>query len=58
MMLRGEIEADVAYKTCDCYKNVLSYYGRVVKALDLRSNGQKSSWVRTPVVAQYFLPEM
>ena len=28
-----------------------SYYGRVVKALDLRSNGQVSSWVRTPVVA-------
>ena len=31
-----------------------SYYGRVVKALDLRSNGQVSSWVRTPVVA-FFL---
>ena len=31
-----------------------SYYGRVVKALDLRSNGQMSSWVRTPVVA-FFL---
>ena len=27
-----------------------SYYGRVVKAMDLRSNGQVSSWVRTPVV--------
>ena len=31
-----------------------SYHGRVVKALDLRSNGQVSSWVRTPVVA-FFL---
>ena len=31
-----------------------SYYGRVVKALDLRSNGQVSSWSRTPVVA-FFL---
>ena len=31
-----------------------SYYGRLVKALDLRSNGQVSSWVRTPVVA-FFL---
>ena len=31
-----------------------SYYGRVVKALDLRSNGQESSWLRTPVVA-FFL---
>ena len=31
-----------------------SYYGRVVKALDLRSNGQVSSWVRAPVVA-FFL---
>ena len=31
-----------------------SYYGRVVKVLDLRSNGQVSSWVRTPVVA-FFL---
>ena len=28
-----------------------SYYGRLVKALDLRSNWQVSSWVRTPVVA-------
>ena len=31
-----------------------SYYGRVVKALDLRSIGQESSWLRTPVVA-FFL---
>ena len=31
-----------------------SYYGRVVKALDLKSNGKESSWVRTPVVA-FFL---
>ena len=31
-----------------------SYYGRVVKVLDLRTNGQVSSWVRTPVVA-FFL---
>ena len=31
-----------------------SYYGRVVKAVDLRSNGQVFSWVRTPVVA-FFL---
>ena len=31
-----------------------SYYGRVVKAMDLRSNGQVFSWVRTPVVA-FFL---
>ena len=31
-----------------------SYYGRVVKVLDLRSNGQVSSWVRTRVVA-FFL---
>ena len=30
-----------------------SYYDRVVKALDLRSNGQVSSWVRTPVVALF-----
>ena len=30
-----------------------SYYGRVVKALLLRSNGQVSSWVRTPVVAVF-----
>ena len=28
-----------------------SNHGRVVKALDLRSNGLVSSWVRTPVVA-------
>ena len=31
-----------------------SYYGRVVMALDLRYNGQVSSWFRTPVVA-FFL---
>ena len=31
-----------------------SYYGRVVQALDLRSNGQVSSWVQTPVVATFF----
>ena len=31
-----------------------SYYGRVVKVLDLRSNGQVSSWVRTRVVT-FFL---
>ena len=31
-----------------------SYHGLVVKALDLRSNGQVSSWVRTPVIA-FFL---
>ena len=31
-----------------------SYYGRMVKALDLRSNGQVSSWVRNQVVA-FFL---
>ena len=27
------------------------YYGQVVKALDLRFNGQQSSWLRTPVLA-------
>ena len=26
--------------------------GRVVKALDLNSNGQMSAWVRTPLLAQ------
>ena len=26
--------------------------GRVVKALDLRSNGQMSSWVRTPLLVE------
>ena len=31
-----------------------SYYGRMVRALDLRSNGLVSSWVRTPVEA-FFL---
>ena len=31
-----------------------SYYGRMVRALDLRSNGLVSSWVRTPMVA-FFL---
>ena len=35
-----------------------SYYGRVVKALDLRSNGQVSSWVRTPVVALFLKTTM
>ena len=35
-----------------------SYYGRVVKALDLRSNGQVSSWVRTPVVALFLKTAM
>ena len=29
------------------------YYGRMVRALDLRSNGLVSSWVRTPVVAVF-----
>ena len=29
--------------------------GRVVKALDLSSNGQMSAWVRTPLVLLVFL---
>lgn len=32
--------------------------GRVVKALDLRSNGRMSAWVRTPLlVSDVFFPE-
>ena len=33
-------------------RRVFKYHqdGRVVKALDLRSNGQKPSWVRTPLL--------
>ena len=29
--------------------------GRVVKALDLSSNGRMSAWVRTPLVLVFFL---
>ena len=28
--------------------------GRVVKALDLRSNGRMSAWVQTPLVVKFF----
>ena len=30
-------------------------YGGVVKALDLTSNGQKSAWVRTPLLVVLLL---
>ncbi len=30
--------------------------GRVVKALDLSSNGRKSSWVRTPLLVMVLVP--
>ena len=29
--------------------------GRVVKALDLRSNGHMSAWVRTPPVVDFYI---
>ena len=32
----------------------MQYGGRVVKALDLSSNGQMSAWVRTPPVLIFF----
>ncbi|KFD67458.1 hypothetical protein M514_20299 [Trichuris suis] len=58
-----EEEASANDQECYCKGNemkvrVTSYLrhkhgGRVVKALDLRSNGQMSAWVRTPPVLDF-----
>ena len=39
------------------YVSEINQDGRVVKALDLSSNGRMSAWVRTPLLVCYFLPQ-
>ena len=55
-MLRKELAEEIAfYNLLDkCVLNQ-NQDGRVVKALDLRSNGHMSAWVRTPLLVKPIL---
>ena len=53
MIILNQVILDVLKKNIETICLNVNQDGRVVKALDLRSNGHLSSWVRTPLLVVF-----